>query len=270
MGVAEQNMTGLATGMALEGHIVFTYSIANFPTLRCLEQIRNDVCYHDANVKIVAIGGGFSYGALGISHHATEDIAIMRALPGMTVVRPATSGRSSTRRARLGRRARVPAPRQVSTAPRTNSASEALPAPDGPGDGTGAVHASRSSPAAASWAKRSLPRRPHWAAQGIAADRRQPAHASPIPHADCLVGLGRTNEAIVTVEEHVLRGGLGSAVAEECLPTRMRCLGKFCRIGIRGRDFVSVVGSQDYLRERYAMGADAIAKTVRAMLGAER
>lgn len=87
-GVAEQNMTGLATGLALEGRIVFTYSIANFSTLRCLEQIRNDAAYHGANVKVVAIGGGFSYGALGISHHATEDIAVMRAMPDVTVVCP--------------------------------------------------------------------------------------------------------------------------------------------------------------------------------------
>src|SRR6185503_12647579 len=86
-GVAEQNMTGLATGLALEGRTVFTYSIANFPTLRCLEQIRNDAAYHDANVKVVAIGGGFSYGALGMSHHATEDLAILRAL-GLPVIAP--------------------------------------------------------------------------------------------------------------------------------------------------------------------------------------
>jgi transketolase len=87
-GVAEQNMTGVAAGLALAGKIVFTYSIANFPTLRCLEQIRNDVCYHNANVKIVAVGGGLAYGALGASHHATEDIAILRALPNMVVVAP--------------------------------------------------------------------------------------------------------------------------------------------------------------------------------------
>ncbi|OVE80839.1 hypothetical protein BVY04_04775 [bacterium M21] len=84
VGIAEQNMTGLAAGMALEGKVVFTYSIANFSTLRCLEQIRNDASYHDANVKVVSIGGGFSYGPLGISHHATEDLAILRAIPGMT------------------------------------------------------------------------------------------------------------------------------------------------------------------------------------------
>src|SRR5438477_2359167 len=88
VGVAEQNLTGLATGLALEGRVVFTYSIGNFPTLRCLEQIRNDVCYHNVDVKVVSIGAGFSYGPLGISHHATEDISILRALPNMTVVSP--------------------------------------------------------------------------------------------------------------------------------------------------------------------------------------
>ena len=87
-GVAEQNMTGIAAGLALSGKIVFTYSIANFPILRCLEQIRNDVCYHHANVKVVAVGGGFAYGSLGATHHATEDLAIMRALPEMSVVAP--------------------------------------------------------------------------------------------------------------------------------------------------------------------------------------
>ena len=88
VGVFEQNMTGVATGLALSGKLVFTYSIGNFPTLRCLEQIRNGPCYHNANVKVVSVGGGLVYGSLGMSHHATEDLAIMRALPNITVVAP--------------------------------------------------------------------------------------------------------------------------------------------------------------------------------------
>ena len=88
-GIAEQNMTSVAAGMALEGKTVFTYSIGNFPTLRCLEQIRNDCAYHNANVKVVCIGGGFVYGSLGMSHQATEDIAILRALPNVVVMAPA-------------------------------------------------------------------------------------------------------------------------------------------------------------------------------------
>src|SRR5437879_1465688 len=105
VGVAEQNMTGVAVGMALTGRIVFTYSIGNFPTLRCLEQIRNDVCYHEANVKVVTVGGGFAYGGLGISHHATEDLAVMRALPNMVVVAPGdpVETDAATRAVALGR-----------------------------------------------------------------------------------------------------------------------------------------------------------------------
>lgn len=88
-GIAEQNMTGVAAGMALTGKNVFTYSIGNFPTLRCIEQIRNDCAYHHANVKVVCIGGGFVYGSLGMSHQATEDLAILRALPDVVVLAPA-------------------------------------------------------------------------------------------------------------------------------------------------------------------------------------
>lgn len=91
-GVAEQNMTGVAAGLASEGWHVFTYSIANFPTLRCLEQIRNDVCYHQLPVTVVAVGGGLAYGNLGYSHHAVQDLAIMRTLLNMTVLAPADPG----------------------------------------------------------------------------------------------------------------------------------------------------------------------------------
>lgn len=70
-GIAEQSMTGLAAGLAKTGRTVLTYSIGNFPTLRCLEQIRNDCAYHNLNVKVVCVGGGFVYGSLGMSHHAT-------------------------------------------------------------------------------------------------------------------------------------------------------------------------------------------------------
>ena len=87
-GIAEQNMTSIAAGLAMQGKTVYTYSIGNFPTLRCIEQIRNDCAYHNANVKVVCVGGGFVYGSLGMSHHATEDIAIMRALPDVTVLAP--------------------------------------------------------------------------------------------------------------------------------------------------------------------------------------
>lgn len=89
VGIAEQNMAGIAAGLATEGYCVFIYSIGNFPTLRCMEQIRYDICYPNLNVKIVAVGGGYAYGPLGASHHATEEIGMLRTLPNMTVCSPA-------------------------------------------------------------------------------------------------------------------------------------------------------------------------------------
>jgi transketolase len=87
-GVAEQNMTGIASGLAIEGYNVYIYSIGNFPTLRCMEQIRYDIAYHNLPVKIVAVGGGYAYGPLGASHHATEELGMMRTIPNMIVTAP--------------------------------------------------------------------------------------------------------------------------------------------------------------------------------------
>ena len=91
-GVAEQNMTGVAAGLASEGYHVFTYSIANFPTLRCLEQIRNDICYHNLPVTVVSVGAGLAYGNLGYSHHGVQDIAALRGMPNLSICSPADPG----------------------------------------------------------------------------------------------------------------------------------------------------------------------------------
>ena len=88
VGVAEQNMMGLAAGLADLGKTVFTYSIANFPTMRCLEQVRNDICHHGYPVRVVSVGGGLTYASQGYTHHGVEDIGVMRALPGMVVIAP--------------------------------------------------------------------------------------------------------------------------------------------------------------------------------------
>lgn len=87
-GIAEQNMAGVAAGLAMTGFHPFIYSIANFPTIRCLEQIRNDIVYHRQAVTVVAVGGGLGYGALGYSHHAVQDLACLRSLPGMLMATP--------------------------------------------------------------------------------------------------------------------------------------------------------------------------------------
>lgn len=88
LGAAEANMIGVAAGLAMSGKIPFVYSITPFVTARCYEQIKDDVCYNNANVKLVGIGSGVSYGTMGSTHHSLEDIAIMRALPNMVILSP--------------------------------------------------------------------------------------------------------------------------------------------------------------------------------------
>lgn len=87
-GVAEQNMTGMAAGMASEGYHVFTYSIANFPLYRCAEHIRNDIDYHNLPVTVVSVGGGLAYGNLGYSHHGVQDFSLVRSMPNMLIAAP--------------------------------------------------------------------------------------------------------------------------------------------------------------------------------------
>jgi len=88
VGIAEANMIGIASGLAIEGKIPFVYTITPFVTARCFDQIRVDVCYQNLNVRIVGVGSGISYGTSGPTHHSITDMAIMRALPNMTVVSP--------------------------------------------------------------------------------------------------------------------------------------------------------------------------------------
>ncbi|MFA4871771.1 MAG: transketolase C-terminal domain-containing protein [Patescibacteria group bacterium] len=88
VGIAEANMVGMAAGLALAGKIPYVFSIGTFATARCLEQIRNDVCYQNLNVKIIGVGSGFTYSLYGASHQPIDDIALMRSLPNMSVVCP--------------------------------------------------------------------------------------------------------------------------------------------------------------------------------------
>jgi len=210
-GVAEQNMTGIATGLAMSGKVVFTYSIANFPTLRCLEQIRNDVCYHRANVKIVAVGGGFAYGSQGYTHHGIEDLAVLRALPEMVVMAPGDPVEAdlATRAAaawggpcyiRLGK-AGEPI---VHTAPPAFQIGKAILVRDGSDVtliSTGGM------------LKETVGLADKLAADGVRAAVLSMHTLKPID-AEAIARAARETRGIVTLEEHTVVGGLGSAVAE--------------------------------------------------------
>ena len=91
VGICEQLMASMAAGLSMEGFKVFIYSIGVFPTMRCLEQIRNDISYHDCNVTIVSTGAGFSYGSLGMTHHCVQDIGVIRSIPNIDVFTPSNN-----------------------------------------------------------------------------------------------------------------------------------------------------------------------------------
>jgi transketolase len=259
-GVAEQNMTGLATGLALDGRVVFTYSIANFPTLRPLEQIRNDAAYHDANVNVVAVGGGFSYGSLGISHHATEDLAIFRSLPGLTVVAPGDDWEThcavealaecpGTTYLRLDKSSagwtERPGERFVLGKARTLREGTALSIVT-----TGGILG-----VALAAADQLL-------AEGIQC-RVLSMHTIKPLDAESLFAAARETGGIISVEEHTVHGGLGGAIAETLLEAGI-IPRAFHRIGLRA-GFSSIVGSQEYLRAAYGLDAPAIVTAARRM-----
>lgn len=260
VGVAEQNMTGIACGVAMEGNIAITYSIANFPTLRCLEQIRNDVCYHNVNVKIVIIGGGLAYGALGVSHQSTEDLAIMRSLPDMVVVAPADLAEAE-------------------------AATHAMIAHDGPvyyrcgykqepplhkgafdfKFGKGIIaregkHVTLMGTGTITY--RALQAAELLKDQGIEA-RVVSMHTVKPVDTDLIVDSAKNTGGLVTIEEHQISGGLGGAVAEVLCESGVSV--PFKRIGLEDT-YVHIVGSHDWLLDKFGFSPANIAKVAKAII----
>ena len=262
VGVAEQNMSGLAAGLAMEGHTVLTYSIGNFPTLRCLEQIRNDICYHNANVKIVCVGGGMSYGPVGFSHHATEDLAILRAMPGMLVLSPGDHWEAAeATRCALSHHGTVYLRLDKSAAPATVRPGETF--------WPGIIRTIRAGSDVTLAATGGILAEALLAAdtlkeQGIFC-RVLSVHTIKPLDSDTLVAVASETGGIFSIEEHNVDGGLGSAIAESLMEAGV-FPGFFSRMGLRNT-FSSVVGSQKYLRSFYSLDADAIIRTVSMKLG---
>ena len=253
IGIAEQNMIGVAAGLALEGKVVFVYSIGNFPTLRCLEQIRNDACYHDLNINIICMGAGFSYGALGMSHHATEDIAIMRALPGTTVISPATEDEAYFATIDLATHKGVGYLRlDKSKTQDKKRLREKFEIGKGnilkEGDDYTIISCG-----------------------GITGEALIAAYALDKKGIDCKVVSMHTikpldqllieecvenSKGLITLEEGNITGGMGSAVLESCLKSGSFPL-KMEMLGIKD-EYVSMVGSQEYLRDSVGISKNFI------------
>ena len=264
-GIAEQSMTGLAAGLSRTGRTVLTYSIGNFPTLRCIEQIRNDCAYHEANVKIVCVGGGLVYGSLGMSHHATEDMAVLRALPGVTVFTPGdpaeveavvpvmlrTPGTCYLRLGRGGEPMLHDGPVTDWTLPRALTLRQGTDVAllSAGGILTQTVSAARL-----------------LQEQGVSAEVVSFPCLKPIDREKLIELAGRFRH-LVTVEEHNIVGGFGSAVCEVIAETGMPC--RVHRIGMEDV-YSCIVGTQQYLRGQYRMDDRAICQRTLAWLKGEQ
>ena len=257
-GVAEQNMTGIAAGMALSGKIAITYSIANFPTLRCLEQIRNDICYHDANVKIVSVGGGFAYGAMSVTHHAMEDLGVMRCIPNLTVVAPGdpVETRAATRAIlahagpvylRLGK-AGEPTVHQGDIEFTIGKAIRLREGRDVALISTGGMLCTANRVAE------------KLATDGVETRVISMHTLKPLDVAEVLAA-ARDTGIVFTLEEHSIVGGLGSAVAE-VLAEQTELPVVFRRLGVPN-EFSPHIGGQEYMLARHHLDPDAVAGTIK-------
>lgn len=259
-GIAEQNMTSVAAGMALTGKNVFTYSIGNFPTLRCIEQIRNDCAYHHANVKVVCIGGGFVYGSLGMSHQATEDLAIMRALPDVVVLAPADlveaeectkalAKYNGTAYLRLGRGGE----KRIHDHIDNFRIGKAIKVHDGERVAifsTGAIF-------------EEIRRTEEILNEkGIYPAVYTFPTVKPIDR-EVIEKCAEKFDLIATCEEHNYIGGFGGAVAE--VISEMPRHSKLLRIGLHD-SYSVLVGNQKYLRSQYGLDGDSIAHQILSKL----
>ncbi len=259
MGVAEQNMAGTAAGLALSGKKVFTYSIANFAVTRCLEQIRNDICYHNADVTIVATGGGLTYGTQGYTHHGIEDIGFTRLLPNISVVVPADgyevdlamgsiSGRSGPSYLRLARGGEP----VIHTKPIDQSlfgrALMIRPASDVAILSTGSILGEAVAAA------------DRLTAEGIKTGVYSVPVIQPFD-AETVAALARQCSLLVSVEEHVTQGGLGSAVAE-VLSGLDNPHARLERAGVV-HGISPNAGSHAYLRQLHKLDANSLVERIR-------
>ena len=259
-GVAEQNMIGMAAGLALGGKRVFTYSIIPFTTFRCLEHIRNDVCYHNVPVCIVGVGGGYSYGHMGSTHHALEDIAILRSLANMTVVCPgdpleteaamkAISAHDGPCYLRLGKAGEP----KLHTDVAGFSLGKAITMREG---NAITIIATSTMLATAVQVADALKN------QGIKARLLSMHTIKPLDE-EAVMLAARQTKGIVTIEEHSRIGGLGSAVAETISLKHVLTPHLLCAAPDA---FAPLCGSQTYLRAKAGLSPEQLMHNITAFL----
>jgi transketolase len=260
-GVAEQNMMGVAAGMAMSGLRPIAYTITPFVTTRCLEQIRTDACYHDVPVTIVAVGAGLSYSGLGPTHHSCEDIAFLRSLPNMVVIAP---GDAFEVRAALRAVMKQDKPAYI----RMGKKGEPVIHKETPADfaiGKALTIAAGTDVCLLSTGTM-LPEAVEaghlLTAKGISAEVVSFHTLKPLDEA-CLDDAFTRFKLVATIEEHSLIGGFGSAVAEWLIDHRKA--GNLLRFGTPDA-FFKLSGEQEFAREKLGLTGHHIAKRIAAAL----
>lgn len=263
VGVAEQNMIGVAAGLAHSDKVVFTYSIGNFATLRCLEQIRNDLCYHRMNVKVVAVGAGFAYGPQGYTHHVVEDLAIMRTLPGMATLSPADPletgwiTRQSVLRPgpcylRLGKAGEENLRDPASFTPPANLGDpiRLIQGKDAQIFGTGSI------------VKNALAAAEILRSRGIEVGVWSVPCLNPLDES-LIFKTVQGQKVVFTLEEHSVQGGLGGRFAEAL--SGQRNVPVLVRFGVEHTP-PDVYGDQDHLRQWAGLSPDSLVQRIQSEL----
>ncbi len=259
-GIQEQHVIGMAAGMAMEGYIPYVNTIATFITRRCYEQLAVDLCLHNLPVRLIGNGGGLVYAPLGPTHLAIEDIAIMRALPNMTVVAPTDA---QEMRRFMRQTPDVPGPVYI----RLGKGGDPVVSRDEDGFAIGKAIEQRGGADLAIVATgvmvgRALDAAEILAGKGIQCTVVNMHTVKPLDEAKVL-DLARTAKLLVTIEEHTLMGGLGSAVAEVLADKFQGRPPALRRLGIPDV-FPMEYGSQDPMLETFGLQPPAIADTIRS------
>ncbi|HZX48806.1 MAG TPA: transketolase C-terminal domain-containing protein [Nitrospirota bacterium] len=261
-GVAEANMTGVAAGLALMGFRPITYTITPFATIRCIEQIRIDLCYHNVPVVIVGTGSGLSYAELGPTHHSCDDIGLLRMFPNMTIICPCDPEevRLALREAlkhegpvyiRLGKKGE-PAIHKIKPNFKIGKSITVKEGDDICILSTGTIISLSLSVAEVLKSK------------GISV-RVESFHTVKPLDIVLLEDISQNYRLIATIEEHSLIGGLGGAVAE-WIADYGPCKARLLRFGTEDR-FLETVGSQEYARAYYGLTVHGISDKILKVVG---
>lgn len=256
VGVAEQNMVGIATGLAEAGFIPFVYSIATFATLRPYEFIRNGPVQHHLPVRIVGVGSGFEYGHGGLSHHALEDVGALRLFPGLSIIAPVDAPQASSA---LQATWDLPGPIYYRLGKNDNQIIDELDGRYTHGrtqtilEGTDVLLL-----ASGAVAEEAVTAAHRLAASGIHAHVEAIACVAPIPR-ESLIELTARFSVVVTVEAHMQTGGIGSLVSEIVAEVGIQC--RVVRLGVKELEN-HLLGDNDYMLRKHKLDADGIVQTV--------